>query len=1472
MADAPKKAKRRRRWLWLLPVFVVVAVVAVLALLQTPPVQRGIEARLSRQLSKEQPISVEITGLSGVLPLNFRIASIRLGDATGTWMHIRDVHVAISRAAMLRGRLHIRELAAGEVELSRAPVLPDSEDANPMAWYPPPPLPAWLRVEHAEVARLLIADTLAPQALALRLEGALEPTAEAPIQLDAQALDTGALSAALRGGWTDETISLSLSGEDAVLSAGILEAGAALGYSLSIAGPLSKPLLTARAATGPHVITASGAITPRESAAALTIAVAHTDKQDAAWLESEVALHLSEAIAARGSLRALPVSGHVPPALESLLAQGADAVFDLRFQEGVLQIEKANARVDQAEFSAQGKLDWVASKADMSIGIQAEDLGIFAGLAGIPLGGALRATATMQTDDNEMKIHAQGEGDAIALGDSRIPSAQFKADIVGGALEQLLKSPLQVLLTAEFPGLELQPGMPRDFRVATDVKVDSLEHIDIRQLEIGDGNLAAKAQGTLDLATRQGTLDATLRIDEIADYTAPFGLPGGGGVALTLQVAPGDSGGVLTATAEGRAEKITGLPEGVGGALGDAFTFQLRGNYDGAKIQIDALNAASKNLEIAASGGYALDSGTIQAKLDGAMADLGPLGVLVGNTMAGGAALVLEVSGTPDKIAANGELKSKTLVLGPVRADAAQVKFSLDELPAKIQGQFAVEVQRTGKSLKASATVARKNDAIQVSALQLDAGENVAKGQGQWDWTRQRGAGTLEAELPALGALRTWIDLPIDGAATLDVKLADDGELLDVSFTAAALEVPGLRMGTAQGKAAIRNPFAQASGTVDIAATALHSADLSVSQLLLKLDGPPTAVSMALSAEGAYQDALPFSVDATGQANSVEGSLALNTLSANVDARAIVLEAPATLRAKGAEVSLSPARFSLGGGVVVLEGESTGARVDARARWNDVPLALVELLGIVPYEGTSSGDAALGGTRAAPTATATFSVAGLRLPGEVAEAAPGLNAEVDAQVEAGVARVTMQAEIPDALQLSGTLQTETRWQLSPWEAALAPEAGGAGQLTGKGDLAAIPVLLGMEGHVLRGRLHVDLRMSGRLDAPEFAGGVEIAEGYYENEASGTIFDALTVRLEAGQGALRLAEFSGNDAAGGTLRATGEIALGPELPFSIQADLDNMRLIHRDEISARLGGKIDLKGDSAGARASGDLRVGPADVRLPDRLPAQQITTVEFREADAPDAETGANRETTRNAAPVAYPVALDLRCAIPGRVFVRGPGLDSEWEGNLNIAGTAQAPAPRGTLRVRHGRLAFLGREFDLRESTVGFNGASPPTPALNIIAVAEQRDITARVRLEGEFDSLNVTLSSDPPLPQDEVLSQVLFGRNLSEVTPFQALQLARYAPLFSSRVSGMRLLGAGGSHAVVDRLSIQSGAGLSDTSITAGKNLGDRLYLEVEQGTGSQGSAFSLEWLFAPNWSLRGRTGTNSEGGAGLFWKKNY
>jgi autotransporter translocation and assembly factor TamB len=217
---------------------------------------------------------------------------------------------------------------------------------------------------------------------------------------------------------------------------------------------------------------------------------------------------------------------------------------------------------------------------------------------------------------------------------------------------------------------------------------------------------------------------------------------------------------------------------------------------------------------------------------------------------------------------------------------------------------------------------------------------------------------------------------------------------------------------------------------------------------------------------------------------------------------------------------------------------------------------------------------------------------------------------------------------------------------------------------------------------------------------------------------------------------------------------------------------------------------------------------------------------------------------------------------------VRGRGLETELRGKLAITGTATTPEIRGRLRTVRGTFRLLDRDLQLTEGNLFFRG--PPLPSLRMVAETTTRDLTAGVRIEGPVTRPDITLTSDPPRPQDEILAYLLFGRELRSITPLQGLQLAQALNSLRGGGEGLNLLGKTRNLLGVDRLNFGQGED-GGVAVGAGKYISDRVYLGVEGGAGEDAGKVKAEIELNPRFTLESETGARSSG-VRLNWKKDY
>ena len=150
--------------------------------------------------------------------------------------------------------------------------------------------------------------------------------------------------------------------------------------------------------------------------------------------------------------------------------------------------------------------------------------------------------------------------------------------------------------------------------------------------------------------------------------------------------------------------------------------------------------------------------------------------------------------------------------------------------------------------------------------------------------------------------------------------------------------------------------------------------------------------------------------------------------------------------------------------------------------------------------------------------------------------------------------------------------------------------------------------------------------------------------------------------------------------------------------------------------------------------------------------------------------------------------------------------------------------------------MTALGKTLNFTKGNLSFNGDL--APELDFAAEIEASDITAQIGISGPAAAPAFAFTSRPELPQDEILSRILFQKASGNLTTAQALQLAQVAAQF-----------AGGGDGVLDRMRRSLGVDSLDVGVGAGggpmvgasRAIGDRLSGGVRTGASASQSGLS-------------------------------
>ncbi|HEY9567972.1 MAG TPA: translocation/assembly module TamB domain-containing protein, partial [Thalassobaculum sp.] len=218
--------------------------------------------------------------------------------------------------------------------------------------------------------------------------------------------------------------------------------------------------------------------------------------------------------------------------------------------------------------------------------------------------------------------------------------------------------------------------------------------------------------------------------------------------------------------------------------------------------------------------------------------------------------------------------------------------------------------------------------------------------------------------------------------------------------------------------------------------------------------------------------------------------------------------------------------------------------------------------------------------------------------------------------------------------------------------------------------------------------------------------------------------------------------------------------------------------------------------------------------------------------------------------------------------------LESEWGGALTVTGRADDPKVEGAIEVRRGRFDGLGRSFAFERGRVVFDGGPASDPTLDMILATEVAEIAAKVVVSGPAQSPKITLTSEPTLPEEEILSRILFGSPRAQLSPLQALKLAQSAAVLSGRLGS----GGGFTDRVRDTLGVDTldvdtgGEGARGASLSVGKYIAPGVFLKLQQGMGSAGSRAAVEVEITDNITVETDVGADSQSSVGVNWKLDY
>ncbi len=602
---------------------------------------------------------------------------------------------------------------------------------------------------------------------------------------------------------------------------------------------------------------------------------------------------------------------------------------------------------------------------------------------------------------------------------------------------------------------------------------------------------------------------------------------------------------------------------------------------------------------------------------------------------------------------------------------------------------------------------------------------------------------------------------------------------------------------------------------------------------------------------------------------------------------------------------------SAGGQTLAVDGAfgRPGDRLTLEAARIDLSTIDRLLLGNQRLAGRFALDATLSGTREAPVADARFSITEgafrdfhyQQFGGGASYASDELRADVRLDQAPG-ASLTIKGSVPRSVFAASP------GGAAPTGAAPAAARGMDVQIASTPlDLALVQAFVPQISKA-SGTFQAEARVTGTMDDPQIRGHLDVRNGAMTiADLTEGGYTGLNTRIAFEPDRVRIERFSVLDEHQHALTVGGDITLQQRSVGAMQLGIqaDQFEVVDNDLGKLDLNANLRVSGEVRAPRIAGDVSVhsGTIDVQKvldlvttnpyavePTDLSGLGEPAAAAASAPATKAQPAAatNAPTTPTAgppppqaapggiatAPVENPadaqgglfdaLALDVRLRVPDNLILKAKGLNpggtspiSLGDVNVTLGGDVHAGKRPGeplslTGRVNtvRGTYDFQGRRFDLeRDGGIQFTGGPTINPRLDLRATRLISGIRVLVHIEGTARQPKLTLASQPPQDEADILSLIIFNQPANSLGEGQQVTLAARASALATGFVASSLAQSIGSALDLDELEIQTTpeSGGSPT-VTVGEQVGERLFVKFRQAFGAQAvSEFILEYQIA-------------------------
>lgn len=396
-------------------------------------------------------------------------------------------------------------------------------------------------------------------------------------------------------------------------------------------------------------------------------------------------------------------------------------------------------------------------------------------------------------------------------------------------------------------------------------------------------------------------------------------------------------------------------------------------------------------------------------------------------------------------------------------------------------------------------------------------------------------------------------------------------------------------------------------------------------------------------------------------------------------------------------------------------------------------------------------------------------------------------------------------------------------------------------VNGEADLRLL-TLLTPEIKYSKGKAFIAFLISGNMMNPAVQGGLAVKDGTIrsvtlkqtlEGANLSVFFNGSEILLESLQGSI----------GGGRVNGSGKVEIEEFKikEFGFILEIANALFRYPEGVESRIDGTLIFQGTPKSKGLKGEVRIKRASYEKNLNLRAMVLEL---------------QKKRVKIEQPVPFFGNTEINIHIGGKkdIWINNNLAKLPVSVDLILKGTIDHPLLYGRIEAQDGSFVFSRNPFKVISATADFISPDIIRPLLDIHATTEVRGYQIDLRLSGTVDRFTLTLNSDPPLNETDILALLTVGQTASEAAETAKAIGTVEATAFLAAPIQERIESTLQDIIKIDRFQVDpyysNSASSGGARLTVGKRLlDDRLYVTYTTGITTVEDLIKLEYFLGRN-----------------------